>query len=364
MEKQHKTSRKPSLIGRIEIFLKSLMGSIQSVLTKGNSNIVRMLIAVIVIFVLLSVARPETFLSVRNMQSMAFQASEIGILTIAIMLAMISGGIDLAIVSTASLSGIIAGLILTAMVPTGSSTGTVVLGITVAILAALAVGTVCGLFNGYLIAFWKMPAILATLGTSLLYKGLGTAITRGVTIFGIRETQFIGNGLVFGIPFPLLLLLVIAIIISIITKRTRFGLNLYLLGTNPTAAYFSGIDNRKIITITYMLSGLLSAIAGIVILGRTNAMNVDFGSSYVLLAILIAVLGDVDPSGGSGNVIGVILALVALQFLSTGFNMLLFKSSGANFFKEFAWGLLLVLVLIVNHLIAKRNANKQMPKGT
>ncbi|MEA3327862.1 MAG: ABC transporter permease [Chloroflexota bacterium] len=340
----------------------SLKDRMQSFIKNGNGNIVRLLTAVIIIFFLLSVTRYDTFLTVRNMQSMAFQASEIGILTIAIMLTMISGGIDLAIVSTANLSGIIAGLILTSMVPLGSPPVTVALGMVIAILAALVVGVVCGAFSGYLIAFWNMPAILATLGTSLLYKGLGTAITGGSTIFGIEESQFIGNGLVLGIPFPLILLLVVAIIIGIITRRTRFGLNLYMLGTNPTASHFSGINNRQILVFTYMISGILSAIAGIVILGRTNAMNVDFGASYVLLAILIAVLGDVDPAGGSGSVIGVILALVALQFLSTGFNMLLFRSSGANFFKEFAWGMLLIIVLIINHLSAKRRANKTIPE--
>ena len=351
MEKIEK--QKPSLINRLK-----------SISKNGNGNIIRLLAAVIIIFTLLSVTRTETFLTMRNMQSMAFQASEIGILTIAIMLTMISGGIDLAIVSTAGLSGIIAGLILTAMVPPGSPPATVAIGLVLAILAALAIGIVCGLFSGYLVAYWKMPPILATLGTSLLYKGFGTAITGGITIFGIKESQFIGNGLVFGIPFPLILLLVVAIIIGIITRRTRFGFNLYLLGSNPKAAYFSGINNKKILLLTYMASGILSAIAGIVILGRTNAMNVDFGASYVLLAILIAVLGDVDPDGGSGSVVGVILALVALQFLSTGFNMLLFKASGANFFKEFAWGLLLIFVLISNHLSEKRSANRAFPKET
>jgi simple sugar transport system permease protein len=342
----------------------SLIDRIQSVLTNGNGNILRLLIVVVIIFTSLSLYQGGTFLSLRNIQSMAFQASEIGILAIAIMLTLISGGIDLAIVSTAGLSGIIAGRILTDMVPPGSPAGTVALGITIAILAAVAVGSACGLFNGFLVAVWKLPPILATLGTSLLYKGFGTAITRGVTVFGIEESQFIGNGLVFGIPFPLIILLVIAIIVGIITKRTRFGFNLYLLGTNSTAAHFSGIDRRKILVTTYIISGILSAIAGIVILGRTNAMNVDFGGSYVLLAILIAVLGDVDPDGGSGNVIGVLLALIGLQFLSTGFNMVLFRISGANFFKEFAWGLLLIIVLIINYYSAKRKANRTYRKQT
>ncbi|MGD2049331.1 MAG: ABC transporter permease, partial [Chloroflexota bacterium] len=185
-------------------------------------------------------------------------------------------------------------------------------------------------------------------------KGIGTGISKGSTIFGIQESQFIGNGTLLSIPFPLIVLFVIAIVVTIILRRTRYGLRLYMLGTNPTASRFSGINNRQILMRTYIISGVLASIAGIIILGRTNGANVDFGASYILLSILIAVLGGVDPYGGSGTVIGVMFALVALQFLSTGLNMLLFRSSGANFFKEFAWGALLIIVLLVNFFSHRR----------
>jgi len=131
---------------------------------------------------------------------------------------------------------------------------------------------------------------------------------------------------------------------------------LYLIGSNPTAARFSGINNRRVLLISYVIAGVLASIAGIVILGRTNAANVDFGAPYVLLSILIAVLGDVDPYGGSGTILGVLIALVGVQFLSTGVNMLLFRSSGANFFKEFTWGALLLVVLVVNYYSRHRQA--------
>jgi simple sugar transport system permease protein len=334
------------------------MASIQQ--SKGNTfslarlfageggNIVRLALTVIVIFVLLGIAKPEDFLTLRNMKSMALQASEIGVLAIAITLAMLSGGIDLSVVSTANLAGIIAGLVLGALVPPESAAGTVAGGMVSALAAALAVGLACGVFNGFLIAVLELPPILATLGTLLIYKGIGTGITRGTTIFGIDQSQFIGNGELVGIPVPLIILAVVAVVIAIVLNRTRFGLRLYMLGTNPVASRFSGIDNRRVLITTYIVSGVLASVAGIIILGRTNAANVDFGGPYVLMAILVAVLGDVDPYGGSGRVLGVILALVALQFLSTGFNMLLFRSSGANFFKEFAWGGLLLLVLLLN----------------
>lgn len=346
-------------VERVEKPNRSIIARVQTSIRNVDGNLLRLWIAVIVILILLGLARPDTFLTWRNMQSMAFQASEIGILSIAIMISMLSGGIDLSIVSTANLAGILAGLILTAMAPADASGGTVALAMVLAIAAALLVGFLAGTFNGFLVAVMGMPPILATLGTLLMYKGIGTGISKGSTIFGIQQSQFIGNGTVLSIPFPLILLLFIAFVISIMLSRSRFGLRLYMLGTNPTAARFSGINNRNILMRSYIVSGMLAATAGIVILGRTNGANVDFGGSYILLSILIAVLGGVDPYGGSGKVVGVMLALVALQFLSTGFNMLLFRSSGANFFKEFSWGALLIIILIVNYFSHKRRERKQ-----
>lgn len=328
----------------------SFMSRVNALLRNGNGNILRLLAAVIIIFAIMSLIRPDTFLTLRNMQSMAFQASEIGVLAIAIMLAMLSGGIDLSIVSTANLAGIIAGLTLAALMPEEYAAVDVAYALPLAIAAALLVGIIAGLINGLLIAYFELPPILATLGTLLAYKGIGTGITNGNTVFGIRESQFIGNGLVGGVvPMPLIILIVAAIVVSFIMSKTRFGLRLYMLGTNPTAARFSGINNRRILLTSYVLSGLLASIAGVIILGRTNASNVDFGGPYILLSILIAVLGSVNPEGGSGSVWGVVLALVGVQFLSTGVNMLLFQSSGANFFKEFAYGALLIIVLVINH---------------
>ncbi len=332
----------------------SLVKKVLANVRVGDGNSLRLFIAVIVILIIMGITKGSTFISLRNMQSMAFQASEIGVLSIAIMVAMLSGGIDLSVVSTANLAGIIAGLILTAIAPEGSTSADVALAITLAILAALGIGILAGLFNGFLIGFIGLAPILATLGTLLIYKGIGTGISKGSTIFGIQESQFIGNGKILSLPFPLIILVVIAVIISIILSRTRLGLRLYMLGTNPVASRFSGIDNRGVLLRGYVISGVLAAIAGIIILGRTNGANVDFGGSYILLSILIAVLGGVDPYGGSGTVFGVMLALVALQFLSTGMNMLLYRSSGANFFKEFAWGALLIIVLVVNYFSHKR----------
>jgi len=329
-----------------------------------SGNILRLLATVLIIFVLMSALRPDAFLTPLNFRSMAFQASEIGLLAMAIAIAMLSGGIDLSIVSTANLAGIVAGLTLGALVTPESTGSQLALGIAIALAAGMVVGLLAGVLNGVLIAYFGIWPILATLGSGQIIRGIGTGITRGTTIFGIRQTQFIGNGVVLGIPFPLIILLVIAIVLALVLRRSKFGLRLYLIGTNPTAARFSGINNRGVLLRSYVIAGLLASIAGIVILGRTNAANVDFGAPYVLLSILIAVLGDVDPYGGSGTILGVMLALVAMQMLSTGVNMLLFRSSGANFFKDFVWGALLLVVLVVNYFSRRRAMRPQIGMTT
>ncbi|KPL73009.1 hypothetical protein ADM99_07350 [Leptolinea tardivitalis] len=323
-------------------------------LLRSDENITRLFVIMLVILISMSIARPEVFPTLQNFQSMAFQCSEIGILALGIMLTMITGGIDLSVNAIANLAGITAGLILTNMAPAGSTPETITLAIILAIVAALLVGLICGAFNGFLITRIGISPILATLGTMTLFSGLTIGITKGTGIFGIPEFQFLGNGDFFKIPIPFIIFIVMAIFISILLNRTTLGMRLYLIGTNPVASKFSGVDNRNVLLRVYALSGLLSSIAGIVILARTNSANADYGGSYVLMAILIAVLGGVDVAGGFGKISGMLLGLFSLQFLSTGLNMLLAEYRGANFFKIFSWGFLLIAIMVINYLSAQR----------
>jgi simple sugar transport system permease protein len=151
---------------------------------------------------------------------------------------------------------------------------------------------------------------------------------------------------------PLLIFAVLAVGVALLLNRTAFGLRLYLMGTNPLASRFAGIDNFGLTVRTYLLSGTLAAMAGVVLMSRANSAKADYGTSYLLLSILIAVLGGINPYGGFGKVGGLVLAVLSLQFLSSGFNMLQFS----NFAKEFIWGALLLLVMVVNGLKFGRQA--------
>lgn len=323
---------------------------------KKERNLFQLLILVVVIFILMSAVNPGKFLTLRNFESMSFQFPEFGILSIAMMLAMLTGGIDLSIVGIANLAGILAALILTKGIPETASGTVIIVMSLVAVLTAILAGIACGILNGILIAHLEITPILATLGTMELFTGISIVITRGSAINTYpEEFVFLGNGLIWIFPVPVIIFTVMAIVFAIILRRTMFGINLYMMGTNPTAARFSGIDNAKVLIETYLLTGLLAGVAGIVMIARSNSARADYGSSYILQSILIAVLGGVSPSGGFGTIFGVVLAILSLQFLSSGFNMLRFN----NFAKELTWGLFLLLVMVLNYLMNARQAKRK-----
>jgi len=314
---------------------------------RSNSNILRLLFIAVAIFLVMGLLRPHTFLTLRNFRSMSYQFPELGVLSVAMMLTMLTGGIDLSVVGTANLAGILAAkLMTTALSPEagGSQVALVIMG---AILIALGIGVLCGLFNGFLVAKVGIPPILATLGTMQLYTGIAMVITKGYAVLGYPEQfLFIGNGVVGIFPVPLILFAAVAVVFAIVLNKTAFGFQVFMLGTNATAARFSGINNTLVLLKTYLISGFLAGLAGIIVIARTNSAKADYGTSYVLQAVLVSILGGVNPSGGFGTVSGLVLAILSLQFLSSGFNMLRFS----NFFKEFTWGFVLILVMVINYL--------------
>jgi simple sugar transport system permease protein len=319
----------------------------------GDSYILRLLVITILIFIAFSIVLPGKFFTVRNMQSMAVQFPEFGILAFAIMITMITGGIDLSIVGAANLAAIAAALILTHLGGDGGMSLPLV--ILLAMMAALIVGSIAGLINGFLVAKAGITPILATLGTWSLYTGLAYVITGGPAIT-TTQLAFIGNSSILGIPIPMIVFVLLAVAFSIMLNRTTFGFNVYMLGTNPTAARFSGINIDRVLIRTYWISGMVASVAGIIFLSRANSAKPDYGSSYVLLTVLIAILGGISYTGGVGKVLGLVLSVLSIQFLSTGLNMLMLQLSGSSkaiFFRQFAWGGLLLLVMVINYYSEK-----------
>jgi simple sugar transport system permease protein len=322
----------------------------------GDSQALRLLVITLLIFVGFSLVLGDKFFSIRNLQSMAVQFPEFGILAFAIMITMLTGGIDLSIVGTANLSAIAAALLLTRLSGEGGAGLALELSIPLAMLAALVVASACGLLNGLLVARAGITPILATLGTSSLYTGLSYVITGGPAIT-TTQLAFIGNGAVAGVPIPVLVFVVLAVVFAVLLNRTSYGFNVYMLGTNLRAALFSGIDDVKVLMRAYWLAGVVAGIAGIICLARVNSAKPEYGSSFILLTVLIAILGGIRYTGGFGTVAGLVLSVLTIQFLSTGLNMLMLELSGSSaaiFFRQFAWGGLLLAVMVVNDYVERR----------
>lgn len=314
----------------------------------GGATNLQLLLVCFVVLIAMSFANPR-FLNPYNFESMAFFLPELGILSIAVMIAMLTGGIDLSIVGIANLSAITAGLFFQKMGGAEAGLGVVLLGVAI----ALSVGLVAGLINGLLISRLRITPILATLGSGQVFTGLALVLTGGPAIVGFPAAwNAIGNSKLGPVPLPFVIFLAVCVGIWLLLTRTAFGLQLMLIGTNARAAVFAGINRGSMLVYSYALTGMLAAMAGIILSGRTNAAKSDYGASYLLQAVLIAVLGGTNPAGGRGNVLGVALAVISLVMLSSGFQMM----RVSNHLIDFIWGAFLIVVLALNYLLSQRRA--------
>ncbi|MEJ5081353.1 MULTISPECIES: ABC transporter permease [unclassified Ochrobactrum] len=320
----------------------------------ADNNIIQLIVITIIVFALMTWMNPDKFLRYYNFESISYIMPELGILSIAMMIAMLTGGIDLSVVGIANLAGIVAGVYFhSSMVQAAQTSGSSMLFYTIiGILIAMLIGLLAGLVNGLLIAKLRITPILATLGTGQVLMGLALVLTGGPAIVGFPEAwNWVGNGKIMGIATPFLLFIAVCFVVGVLLTRTTLGINLMLIGTNPRAAVFAGIRKERMILYSYMLSGVLASLAGIILSGRTNAAKSDYGASYLLQAVLIAVLGGTNPAGGKGRVLGIAIALVALMLLSSGFQMMRFS----NHLIDFIWGAFLIIVIAIN---ASRNQGR------
>ena len=286
------------------------------------------------------------FLSGANLGSIAFQLPELGLLTLAMLIPIISGGINLAIVATANIAGLTLAWVLRTEGGVDAGMEAFVLGAGL----ALGAGALSGALMGLVIAFTGAHPILVSLAMMIFLRGLGEFLTRGGDISGFPDfVAPIGHGLVAGIPVPLLLFAAAALAWHVLLSHTRHGFAATMIGSNAEAARYSGIHVRRTLVLIYAFSGLMCGVAGILMLSRFNSVRVGHGEALLLVTVLACFLGGVDPFGGFGKVLPVVLALVILQVLSSGLNLL-----GANQHLSTAiWGLFLLAVMIVRFLVAR-----------
>ena len=312
-------------------------------------------LVLVALFAVFGLLLGERFFSVGSLQSMAFQLPELGILSLAMMVALLSGGLNLSIIATANLCALTMAWILTTHVP--GAEGFMWVGWqAVAILAGVGVALVVGLVNGFVIAYLGVSPILATLGTMTMCKGLSIGLTRGNVISGFPEPiVFLGNGTLAGVPVALLIFAALCVPMAVLLGKSPFGHKIYMLGSSERATRYSGVDTRRVLLGVYVLSSLLAVVAALVMMARFNSANAAYGESYLLVTILAAVLGGVDPFGGFGKVGGLVMALILLQVISSAFNLLDFSP----FLTLAIWGVLILGVTALGVVMERLGAARR-----
>ncbi|WP_158782545.1 ABC transporter permease [Pantoea sp. BAV 3049] len=304
----------------------------------GDRIIRLQLLMIVVVLALFSLTLGSRFFSLGNFQSIATQLPVLGLLALGMGITMLTGGINLSIIASANACSLLMGAIIVA------HPGPQFL--LLALLAGALLAVAIGVLNGLLIAVVGVSPILATLGTMTLIAGLNILISNGAVISGFPPfIQFLGNGDVLGIPFALLLFLLVAFGLWVLLEQTTLGRSIYLLGSNEQATRFSGINTARVQITVYVVSALLSWGAALLMMSMFNSAKAGYGESWLLITILASVLGGVNPDGGFGRVIGLVLALIVLQMLESGLNLL-----GVSSYLTMAlWGGVLILFIALQN---------------
>ena len=278
------------------------------------------------------------FLDVQNLFRASSDFMEIGLMMLPMALIIVTGNVDLAVASTLGMTASFMGVLFNA----GAN-------IWVAAAAAIALGVVAGLLNGYLISRLQVPALVITLGTYAFYRGLAYVMLGDQAARGYPESfTFIGQGTLPGtpVPFSLVLFLVMAVIFGLVLHKTAFGRYLYAIGNNQEAVVYSGISVARVKIIIFLLSGMMSALAGLVLASRYGSTRPDIGTGLELAVITATVLGGVDINGGKGSMIGAILALLLVGLVRFGMSLLNIQGDVQNV----AIGMLLILSILLPNL--------------
>lgn len=309
-----------------------------------------MVALVAVLAVGLSAMAPDTFPTLRNAQSMMGQIAPLGILALCIGLTFLIGGIDLSVVAVANTAAITAALVGTALAPSLGGAGASAVGVLVALLVGLAAGAI----NGFLVSRLRVHPIPITLGTMSVYVGISTGLTQGATVYGTGDLGVVSVMTVTMMPLSFVVFLLLVAACAVLTMKTRLGFQMYAVGESAKVARFARLPVDRITMLVYCCSGTLAAVAGLLMFSSTNAANVSFAGSYLMQAILIAVVAGIDPYGGAGRMWMIIIGALAMQELQTGINMVLGTWSGSSFAANFVWGVLLIAVLGLSRWMSTR----------
>ncbi|QTL98179.1 ribose ABC transporter permease [Iocasia frigidifontis] len=268
-------------------------------------------IGLVLLAIFLSFASPY-FLEARNLINLARQISLYAIIAAGMTFVILTGGIDLSVGSIVAVTGtFIAGFI---------KSGIPILP---AILLGIGIGVLFGLFNGFIVANTRIPAIIVTLATMSIGRGTALLYSNGYPISGLADSfKTLGRGYLGPLPIPVYIMIIIFIFAYVILNKTRFGRHVYALGGNEETVRLSGINIRRLKMKVYIISGLMASISGLILASRLGSGQPLAGDGWELDAIAAVVVGGTDIAGGRGTIIGTLIGAFVIGVLNNGLNLL------------------------------------------
>ncbi|WP_317856104.1 ABC transporter permease subunit [Chakrabartyella piscis] len=297
----------------------------------------RPIIILVVFMIAISIMRPE-FLQPSNLSNVLRQTSVNAIIAAGMSFAILTGGIDISVGSTLAFSGAVSAY----MVLNNYN-------IIVVILVTLTIGVIAGAMNGLFITKFKLQPFIVTLATMTIFRGMTTVFTQGRPIsFKSEGTgimyRFIGKESLFGIPIPIIIMVVVYILGYYLLNHTSFGRYIYAIGCNEDAAHLSGINTKKVKFMAYVINGCLAALAAIIVTARLSSAQPTAGDGYELDAIAAVVLGGTSLAGGRGKITGTIIGAMIIGMLSNALNLM----DVSSYYQTIIKGLVILVAVLLD----------------
>ncbi len=311
--------------------------------TEEATAVVRLFVILVIAIIVGGVISPLS-LSYRGLTvALVSFAVELGLVTLGQSLVILTGGIDLSVTGVAAMTGITVGALATHGAPT-----------VVLVIVGLAVGLAGGLVNGIMVAYVGAPPIMATLGSGILFGGIALGVSGGPA-YSVFPSGFLqlGQG-ESGIPNQVLLFVIIFAFAIVASRRTRFGRWTYATGTSPAASRLSGIPVKSVLMGVYAASGLLAAIAGMVITARVNSSVYSMGASLILASVTAAVLGGMSVAGGKGSLGGALLGVLTISMIQSAMTLRGVKTET----QSMVVAVLLLVILLTSRVSIRALANR------
>jgi ribose/xylose/arabinose/galactoside ABC-type transport system permease subunit len=291
-------------------------------------------VAIILESIVFAVIAPQ-FVSVPNLVNVALSIAITGILAVGMTAVILTGGIDLSVGSVAALAGVVAAMI--------ASSSSVLLGCA----AALGIGLTVGLFNGLMVAQFRVPPFVTTLAMLTICRGLAFIVTGGRSIGNLPSGfGFLGRDRLLGVPVPVILMLIVFAVGWFLLRHTTFGRYVYAVGGNREAAYLAGVSIKGVTLLVYVLNGLLVGLAGLVLASRLGAGVPNAGLQYELDVIAAVVVGGTSLMGGRGSIIGTFWGAVFIGVLNNGLNL-----AGIDpYIQKIALGVVILLAVLADQI--------------